>query len=61
MLHRAIKARPIRSHARHRASAGRAEALLPLLLQFSMIVAAAAFMGAGYAMAWAWCWLVEHW
>lgn len=59
MLHRAIASRT--SQLRLDAVSGSALALLPVLLEFSAIIAAGALMGAGYAIAIAWNRLTELW
>jgi hypothetical protein len=40
-------------------AAARVQAVLPVLLRFSVIVAAAALLGAGYAAALAWDWISD--
>jgi hypothetical protein len=61
MPHYPIAPETIRSRLRFSALAKRAQALLPLLVEFSVIAAAAALMGAGYAMALAWDRLTDLW
>jgi hypothetical protein len=61
MLHRAIASRITRLQLPLNAVSRSAGTLLPLLFEFSAIVAAGAVMGAGYALALAWDWLAELW
>ena len=54
MLHRAITSGATRLQRGCGALVLRAQALTPLLLEFSLIVAAAALISTGYAMAMVW-------